>query len=99
MTTEERRAVPGLTPVSDVLGFEARLTALEAETAQLRAVIAAQATCIAALNRTLAGSLDSIRISLAVANITNERLLRLENARPEGILARLAKIDLGGEMP
>lgn len=107
MSATERRAVPGLTPVSDVLSFEGRLSNLEAENAELRQMLREQAYCMGMLNSALYGLRTCIRIAAQTDLSHNDRLARLEEMRQGdlrlsevlgGIETRLKRVELGGEV-
>jgi hypothetical protein len=93
-------AVPGLTPISDVLSHEQRITSLEAENAHLRQMLIEQAASVGRLYGLL-------RITAETQLSMSQRLSRLEGTRQGdmrlsdvlgGIEARLARIELGGEV-
>jgi hypothetical protein len=93
-------AVPGLTPISDVLSHELRITALEEENIHLRQMLIEQAASVGRLYGLL-------RVTAETQLSMSQRLSKLETTRQgdvrlshvlSGIEARLARIELGGEV-
>lgn len=76
-----RQATSGTTPLREVLGFEERLTRLDAELDELRQMLRQQAICIGILNSALANARQCLRIAAATDLSHNDRLARLEGTR------------------
>lgn len=102
--TQERQAVPGTTPIREVLGFEERLTAVEAENRELRQMLDRQTSCISVLNSSLYRAQNLLRMNAVIDIAHNDRLMRLEAVGSNdrrlsevlgGLEARLSRIEVG----
>lgn len=105
--TTQRHAAPNTTPVSSVLGHEERITRLERDNADLEWTIKQLVSVISELNCRTYGLQNLLRINTAVDIAHNDRLTKLEGTRQgdmrltdvlAGIEARLARVEIGGEV-